>query len=168
MRSGVSGICTAENNVVITHSDKGDKDEASRCRNPLFPKYFLLNSFGSEDQRRIYAENAPYLYGLTVQLFTDDRESISSIEENGMPIKQLTPCYSTTVEHLSRVLHREYGAWDQKSPKFVAAQYSVWGELKPDSVAALEQTLKTLSGDRVEFIRADSFFKMMRAYYEKN
>ena len=116
----------------------------------------------TENQRRIYAENAPYLYGITVQLFTDDRESISSIEKNGMPIKQLTPCYSTTVEHLSKVLHREYHAWDQKSPKFVAAQYSVWGELTPDRVAELEKTLKELSSDKIEFVRADSFFQMMR------
>ena len=116
----------------------------------------------TENQRRLYAENAPYLYGITVQLFTDDRESISSTAENGMPIKQLTPCYSTTVEHLSRVLHREYDAWDKTSPKFVAAQYSVWGELTPDRVAELETALKDISSDRVEFLRADSFFQMMR------
>lgn len=118
----------------------------------------------TENQRRLYAENAPYLYGLTVQLFTDDRESISTTEANGMPIKQLTPCYSTTVEHLSRVLQREYEAWDKTSPKFVAAQYSVWGELKPDRVAALEAELKAISGDRVEFVRADTFFQMMRGH----
>lgn len=121
----------------------------------------------TENQRKIYAENAPYLYGLTVQLFTDDRESISSTAENGMPIKQLTPCYSTTVEHLSKVLHREYHAWDKASPKFVAAQYSVWGELKPDRVAALEALLKEMSGDTIEFVRADTFFQMMRNHNQK-
>ena len=121
----------------------------------------------TENQRKIYAENAPYLYGLTVQLFTDDRESISSTAENGMPIKQFTPCYSTTVEHLSKVLHREYHAWDKASPKFVAAQYSVWGELKPDRVAALEALLKEMSGDTIEFVRADTFFQMMRNHNQK-
>ncbi len=172
--SGPSGfgyampVNTLQEEIEAKNYVNHDEDFAEYVK--LSNRYFERSGFRAvtvwdtmtENQRRIYAENAPYLYGLTVQLFTDDRESISSVEKNGMPIKQFTPCYSTTVEHLSRVLMREYRSWDEKSPKFIAAQYSVWGELTPDRAADIETNLKEESGGKVEFLRADSFFKLMR------
>ena len=51
------------------------------------------------EQRHLYAVNAPELLGITVQLFTDNEEKISSTETGGMPVKQLTPCYCTEISH---------------------------------------------------------------------
>jgi len=115
----------------------------------------------TENQRKLYAENAPYLYGMTVQLFTDDRESISSWEGK-MPIKQLTPCYTCTVEHMMSVLTREVEAWDKKSPKFMAAQFSVWGKIRVSDFAEIEKKMKELTDGRFEFVRADTFFCLYR------
>lgn len=115
----------------------------------------------TENQRKLYAENAPDLYGITVQLFTDDRESISSWEGD-MPIKQFTPCYTCTEEHLMRVLTREVNAWDGTSPKFVAAQFSIWGQLRVSDFAEVEKKMQELTGGRFAFVRADDFFRLMR------
>ncbi len=113
----------------------------------------------TENQRDIYTKNAPYIYGLTVQLFTDDRESITS-EQNGMLIKQLTPCYTTTVEHLTSVLAREVSRWDKNSPMFIACQFSVWGNISVASIAEIEKEISTLVNGSFEFVRADDFFRM--------
>lgn len=116
----------------------------------------------TEEQRAIYARHADYLYGLTVQLFTEDHESVSSFQE-GLPIKQLTPCYCTDAGHLSAVLTREAKAWDQRGPRFLAAQFSVWGKLTLADLPRIEKELQTVTGGRFEFVRADDFFRMMRA-----
>lgn len=113
----------------------------------------------TEEQREIYTQNTSSLYGLTVQLFTDDRESITSVH-NGKVCKQLTPCYTTTREHLSRVLFREAKRFDQKSPLFIGAQMSVWGRLSLNDLYEIEQELKKEYDGKVEFIRADHFFKL--------
>ncbi len=115
----------------------------------------------TEGQREIYVQNAPSLYGLTVQLFTDDRESVSSVQQNGKIVKQLTPCYTTTKEHLSKVLHREADKFDGASPLFIAAQMSVWGKLTLSDLADLEKELAAKLNGKAEFIRADHFFKLM-------
>lgn len=121
----------------------------------------------TEEQRAIYARHADYLYGLTVQLFTEDRESVSSWQ-NGLPVKQLTPCYCTAAEHLTAVLTREAKAWDKKSPRFLAAQFSVWGKLALSDLPRIEKEMQALTGGRFEFVRADDFFRMMRAFSEEN
>lgn len=120
----------------------------------------------TESQREIYTRLADHLYGLTVQLFTEDKESVSSFC-NGMPVKQLTPCYSTTLEHLSAVLTREVTRWKGDSPSFLAAQFSVWGRISLADLPALEEKMNGLAGGRFAFVRADDFFRLMRAAREQ-
>lgn len=115
----------------------------------------------TESQRRVYAQNAPYLYGLTVQIFTEDRESVTSMTD-GLICKQLTPCYTTVKSHLSGVLRRELDLWDKKSPKFIAAQLTVWGKITLSDLADLEAGLNADFDGKVEFVRADEFFKMYK------
>ncbi len=115
----------------------------------------------TENQREIYSRYATDLDGITVHLFTDDRESISAVK-NGMPIKQMTPPYGCAVSHFEQVLEREVNSWDGVSPKFVAAQFSVWRDVNPAVLVTIEEKLKALTGGKVEFIRADVFFKLMR------
>lgn len=119
----------------------------------------------TENQRDIYTKDAPYLYGLTVQLFTEDVESITS-ECNGKLIKQLTPCYCTTPEHFMRVLSREVKKWDGKSPMFIACQFSIWGSITLKNIAEIEEKLNEMTSQGFEFVRADDFFRMY--YKNKN
>ena len=118
----------------------------------------------TDNQREVYTKNAPYLYGLTVQLFTDHRESISS-EANGKLIKQLTPCYTTTVEHFTSCLTDAVKAcgFDGSAPKFIACQFSVWGTITIKALAEIEKELNEMTGGNFEFVRADDFFRM---YYK--
>ena len=111
------------------------------------------------NQRDIYTKNAPYLHGLTVQMFTEDWETITS-ESNGKLIKQFTPCYCTTVEHFSSVLSREIGKWDGQAPKFIACQFSVWGNITVASINEMEKKFNEQTGGSFEFVRADDFFRM--------
>lgn len=113
----------------------------------------------TDRQREIYSHNAPYLYGLTVQLFTDDRESITSVAD-GLICKQLTPCYTFSKEHLASVLHRELKKWDKKSPLFLAAQLTVWGRINLTDLTDLEAEISEEYGGKLEFVRADEFFRM--------
>lgn len=115
----------------------------------------------TDNQREVYTRHADYLYGMTVQLFTEDRESITSVN-NGMPVKQLTPCYTTTVEHMTSVLTREVRAWDGCAPKFIAAQFSVWGQISLSDISEIEAKMKELTDGRFEFVRADTFFQLYR------
>ncbi|MBQ8289224.1 MAG: protein containing Coagulation factor 5/8 type [Clostridia bacterium] len=117
----------------------------------------------TEEQREIYTENAPSLYGLTVQLFTDDRESVTSVH-NGKVCKQLTPCYTTTREHLSHVLFREAERFNGNAPLFIGAQMSVWGRISLNDLYEMEQELKQKYDGKVEFVRADHFFKLYNAH----
>ncbi len=119
----------------------------------------------TDNQRDIYTKYATNLLGITVQLFTDDREKISSFN-GGMPIKQLTPCYTTTVEHMKSVLSREVASWDRKSPKFIASQFSVWGKISVSDIAEIEEEMKALSGGAFEFVSADDFFRLMKKQRE--
>ena len=116
----------------------------------------------TDNQRDIYTKNAPYLYGLTVQMFTEDWESITS-ENNGKLVKQFTPCYTTTTEHFSKVLSREIGKWDGQGPKFIACQFSIWGNITLKAIKEIEDQMKAQTGGRFEFVRADDFFRM---YYD--
>ena len=118
----------------------------------------------TEEQREIYTKNTPSLYGLTLQLFTDDRESITSVH-NGKVCKQLTPCYTTTREHLSHVLFREAdNRFSGNEPLFIGAQMSVWGKLSLNDLYEIEQEMKAKYDGRVEFIRADHFFLLYDQY----
>ncbi len=121
----------------------------------------------TENQREIYTKNAPSLYGLTVQLFTDDRESITSVH-NGKVCKQLTPCYTTTKEHLSHVLFREAQRFTGDAPLFLGAQMSVWGRLTIDDLYAIEQEMKEQYNGRVEFVRADHFFLLYNQHLKSD
>lgn len=113
------------------------------------------------EQRHLYAVNAPELLGITVQLFTDNEEKISSTETGGMPVKQLTPCYCTEISHLERVLERKIEAEKKDAPLFIACQISVWGKITISQIAGLEKRLCEKYG-AFEFVRADEFFSMMR------
>ncbi len=116
----------------------------------------------TENQRDIYTKYAPFIRGLTVQLFTEDRESITS-ECNGKLIKQLTPCYCTTPEHFMKVLTRQVSKWDKKGPMFIACQFSIWGKITLKNINEIESKLNEMTSGAFEFVRADDFFSM---YYK--
>jgi len=113
------------------------------------------------NQRDIYTKTADYIYGLTVQMFTEDWESITSVN-NGMLCKQLTPCYCTTVEHFTSCVTKviKNSGYDGTKPAFIACQFSVWGNITLSAVAEMEKHFNEITGGNFEFVRADDFFRM--------
>lgn len=131
----------------------------------------------SYSQRRIYS-GSDYLYGLTVQNFTDAslRLGYTGVT-NDMLFMQMTPGYfaknaegTTPLTQIENDIAAavKYLRHDGKAPVFVATQVSVWAFHDIAEVADLERHLsehyaEKFGEDVVEFVRADHFFNM---YYE--
>ena len=132
----------------------------------------------SPSQRRIYTETAGYLYGLTVQNFTDAslRLRYTGVVNDTL-IQQMTPAYfASNAEGTTPLTQIEndikdavsFLKYDGKAPVFVAAQASVWAFHDIGDVVRLERDLSefyahTYGRDVVEFVRADHFYNL---YYE--
>lgn len=131
-------------------------------------------------QRRIYSQKSPYLYGATVQHFTDSELKVgfTGVTKDMLFIQQ-TPAYfaqnaegnlphNTIGNNIKdAVKHLKYNG---NKPVFVATQASVWAFHNIDDVIKLEQELsdyyaQTYGKDVVEFVRADHLFNL---YYEAN
>lgn len=134
----------------------------------------------SLSQRRIYSQNAPYLYGITVQHFTNSslKARFTGVT-NDMLFIQQTPGYfaqnaegnlplSEIGNHVKEAV--KYLKYNSNKPVFVATQASVWAYHNINDIVKLEQELsdyyaEIYGKDVVEFVRADHFFNL---YYEAN
>lgn len=128
--------------------------------------------------RKIYTSESDYLYGLTVQHFTDSSLwRLFTGVTNDTLIIQMTPGYLaqnaegnlplTAIEN-NIIPAINFLRYDGKSPVFVATQVSVWAFHDINEVAKLEQHLsdyyaEIYGEDVVEFVRADHFYNL---YYE--
>ena len=129
-------------------------------------------------QRKIYADEGDYLYGLTVQHFTNSSLWLHYTGvTNNMLFIQLTPAYFASnpegTTPLTQVENDIKGAvkylqFDGKGPVFVATQIDTWAFHNIADVVALERDLseyytQNYGRDVVEFVRADHFYNL---YYE--
>lgn len=128
--------------------------------------------------RRIYTSESDYLYGLTVQNFTDSSLwKLYTGVTNDTLIIQMTPGYLaqnaegnlpiTAIEN-DIIPAIDFLRFNGKVPVFVATQVSVWAFHDINEVAKLEQHLsdhyaEIYGKDVVEFVRADHFYNL---YYE--
>ena len=131
-------------------------------------------------QRNIYSKNGTFLYGLTVQHFTDSslKKRFTGVT-NDMLIMQMTPGYFAQNAENNYALTNiadnindavKYLKYNGNKPVFVATQVSVWGYHNIGDVAELEKHLSDYYADIygkdvVEFVRADHFYNL---YYEAN
>ena len=134
----------------------------------------------SSSQRNIYSKNATYLYGLTVQHFTDSslKKRFTGVT-NDMLIMQMTPGYfaqnaegNYALTNIGNIINDavKYLKYNGSAPVFVATQVSVWGYHNIGDVVELEKYLSDYyediyGRDVVEFVRADHFYNL---YYEAN
>ena len=173
----------------------GPRAGASNFKNDDFTKYIeLTNTYLqksglravtiwdnlSKSQREIYSSVGTYLYGITVQNFTNASLSLKYTGVvNNMLIQQMTPAYYANNAEGTNPLSNiqgdiknavSYLKYNGKTPVFVATQVSVWAYHDVSQVVQLEKTLsdyyaKTYGEDVVEFVRADHFFNL---YYQAN
>lgn len=114
----------------------------------------------SVPQRNVYADNCPYLYGLTV----NDVDGTRSAKDYGgwLCIAPQYPWYEPSAEGVANHFNRDIKNFDGTAPMFVSGQVTVW-EVGPDKLIALKDKLDALSPGNVNIVRADHWF----SYYNE-
>lgn len=114
-------------------------------------------------QRRVFAQNCPYLYGLTINDW--ERQSgrlTTKVQSNWLPIVPQYPCYANGVDVITDFFNRDVKNFKGTEPMFVTGQATVW-DAGPDKLIALRERLDALSPGNVNIVRADHWF----SYYNE-
>lgn len=114
-------------------------------------------------QRKAYADNCPYLYGLTINDW--ERQSgrlTTKVQSKWLPITVQYPCYAGSVDVITDFFNRDIKNFKGTAPMFVTGQATVW-EVGPDKLVALKDKLEALSPGNIKIVRADHWF----SYYNE-
>lgn len=117
----------------------------------------------STAQRKAYADNCPYLYGLTINDW--ERQSgrlTTKVQSKWLPITVQYPCYANGVDVITNFFNRDIKNFTGAEPMFVTGQATVW-DVGPDKLIALKDRLDELSPGNVNIVRADHWF----SYYNE-
>lgn len=116
-------------------------------------------------QRKAYADECPYLYGLTIQDWERQAGRLQPAVQSGrLPFVPNYPCYANGVDVITDFFNRDIKNFKGDAPMFVSGQVTVW-DAGPDKLVALTDRLDALSPGNVEIVRADHFFNL---YCEAN
>ncbi len=114
-------------------------------------------------QRRAYAMNCPYLYGLTINDWERQEGRLTAkVQSNWLPIVPQYPCYANGVDVITTFFNRDIKNFNGSEPMFVTGQATVW-DAGPDKLIALKDRLNALSPGNVSIVRADHWF----SYYNE-
>lgn len=114
-------------------------------------------------QRMVYAENCPYLYGLTINDW--ERQSgrlTAKVQSKWLPVVPQYPCYANSADVITDFFNRDIKNFTGQEPMFVSGQGTVW-DVGPDKLIALKDKLDALSPGNVSIVRADHWF----SYYNE-
>ena len=112
----------------------------------------------STTQRRVYAENCPYLYGLTINDWERQTGRLTTkVQSKWLPIAVQYPCYANSVDVISDFFNRDIKNFTGTEPMFVTGQATVW-DVGPDKLVAIKTKLNSLSPNNVKIVRADHWF----------
>lgn len=114
-------------------------------------------------QRKAYAENCPYLYGLTINDWERQVGRLAGkVQSAWLPIVPQYPCYANSVDVITDFFNRDIKNFTGTEPMFVSGQATVW-DVGPDKLIALKNKLDALSPGNVKIVRADHWF----SYYNE-
>ena len=114
-------------------------------------------------QRKAYAENCPYLYGLTINDWERQIGRLAGkVQSAWLPIVPQYPCYANSVDVITDFFNRDIKNFTGTEPMFVSGQATVW-DVGPDKLIALKNKLDALSPGNVKIVRADHWF----SYYNE-
>jgi len=117
----------------------------------------------SAAQRKAFADNCPYLYGLTINDYERQNGRLAyAIQSGWLPIAPQYPCYRGDIDGITDFFNRDIKNFKGNAPMFVTGQADVWN-LGPDKLIALKDRLNELSPGNVNIIRADHWF----SYYNE-
>ena len=110
-------------------------------------------------QRNVYAENCPYLYGLTINDWERQAGRLTTkVQSNWLPVVPQYPCYANGVDVITNFFNRDIKNFKGTEPMFVTGQATVW-DVGPDKLIALKERLDALSPGNVNIVRADHWFR---------
>lgn len=117
----------------------------------------------STPQRKAYADNCSYLYGLTINDWERQTGRLAAKVQSGwLPITPQYPCYANSTDVITNFFNRDIKNFKGTSPMFVTGQVTVW-DVGPDKLIALKDKLDALSPGNVNIVRADHWF----SYYNE-
>ena len=117
----------------------------------------------SPTQRKAFADNCPYLYGLTINDYERQSGRLAYAVQSGwLPIAPQYPCYRGDIDGITDFFNRDIKNFTGTEPMFVTGQADVWN-LGPDKLIALKDRLNALSPGNVNIVRADHWF----SYYNE-
>lgn len=117
----------------------------------------------SDAQREAYAQNCPYLYGLTINDWERQTGRLTSAVQSGwLPVIPQYPCYANGPDVIKDFFNRDIQHFTGSEPMFVTGQATVW-DAGPDKLVALKTSLDELSPGNVSIVRADHWF----SYYNE-
>ena len=117
----------------------------------------------STTQRQVYADNCPYLYGLTINDWERQTGRLTaSIQDEWLPVVPLYPCYASGADVITDFFNRDIKNFKGTEPMFVTGQATVW-DAGPDKLIALRDKLDALAPGNVSIVRADHWF----SYYNE-
>jgi len=112
----------------------------------------------STAQRKAFANNCPYLYGLTINDYERQNGRLPYAVQSGwLPIAPQFPCYRGDIDGITDFFNRDIKNFTGSAPMFVTGQADVWN-LGPDKLIALKDRLNALSPGNVNIVRADHWF----------
>ena len=114
-------------------------------------------------QRKAYADNCPYLYGLTINDWERQSSRLTTkVQSKWLPITPQYPCYANGVDVITDFFNRDIKNFKGTAPMFVTGQATVW-DAGPDKLVALKDRLDALSPGNIKIVRADHWF----SYYNE-
>ncbi len=117
----------------------------------------------STPQRKAFADNCPYLYGLTINDYERQSGRLPYAVQSGwLPIAPQYPCYRGDIDGITEFFNRDIKNFKGTAPMFVTGQADVW-HLGPDKLIDLKSKLNALSPNNVKIVRADHWF----SYYNE-
>ena len=118
----------------------------------------------SSAQRKAFADNCPYLYGLTINDYERQSGRLPYAVQSGwLPIAPQYPCYRGDIDGITDFFNRDIKNFKGTAPMFVTGQADVWN-LGPDKLIALKARLDELSPGNVKIVRADHWFSYYNEY----
>ena len=114
-------------------------------------------------QRKAYADNCSYLYGLTINDWERQAGRLTAkVQSNWLPIVPQYPCYANGTGVITDFFNRDIKDFTGTEPMFVTGQATVW-DVGPDKLIELRTKLNALSPGNVSIVRADHWF----SYYNE-
>lgn len=112
----------------------------------------------SDTQRQAYADNCPYLYGLTINDWERQNGRLATkVQAEWLPVAVQYPCYANGVDVITDFFNRDVKNFTGAEPMFVTGQATVW-DAGPDKLIALRSRLNELAPGNVDIVRADHWF----------